>query len=46
MGPDGRYYQIGITSFGADLLEGVIDQEKYPGTFLKGNFPVCTPMQR
>uniref|UniRef100_A0A0N4U859 Peptidase S1 domain-containing protein n=1 Tax=Dracunculus medinensis TaxID=318479 RepID=A0A0N4U859_DRAME len=35
MGPDGRYYQIGITSFGADLLEGVIDQEKYPGIYTR-----------
>ncbi|KAF1757264.1 hypothetical protein GCK72_013719 [Caenorhabditis remanei] len=28
---DGEYVQIGITSYGADGLDGVIDQGKFPG---------------
>lgn len=32
---DGEYVQIGITSYGADGLDGVIDQGKFPGVYTR-----------
>lgn len=32
---DGEYVQIGITSYGADGLDGIIDQGKFPGVYTR-----------
>lgn len=31
----GQYVQVGITSFGASGLEGLVDQKTYPGITIK-----------